>query len=310
MPSIRARIFNLVVRLIVKRRDWGKDEYALARRARRIFGAPKISQWLAARAVNISQVDQDGIRGEWLRSKRCDDSATIMYIHGGGYVACSRRTHRPITAAMARMTRLPVLAVDYRLAPENRFPSAIDDVYAAYKWLAAHNSGKPIVLAGDSAGGGLTLALTHKLRESGGQIPACIVCFSPWTDLTGSGTSERTNAEKDAMFYPENIRDFAAAYISKPDDKNDIFASPVFADAAGLPPVLFQVGSTEVLADDSRRIHEKIVAAEGESRLEVFDGVSHVWQMTIGFIPEARKALQNTADFIREHIRPSRPLNM
>ena len=103
------------------------------------------------------------------------------------------------------------------------------------------------------------------------------------------------------MFYPENIRDFAAAYISKPGDKNNILASPVFADITGLPPVLFQVGSTEVLADDSRRIHEKMIAAGRESKLEIFDGVSHVWQMTIGFIPEAKKALQNTADFIREH---------
>lgn len=303
MPSIRARIFNFIVRLIVKRRNWGKDDYALARRARRIFGAPKISQWLAGRNVNISQIEQDKIRGEWLRAKRCEDLAAIMYIHGGGYVSCSPRTHRPITAALARMTRLPVFAVDYRLAPENKFPAAIDDVFKAYEWLAAQNEGKPVVLAGDSAGGGLALALTLKLRGFGEQMPACIVCFSPWTDLTGSGVSERTNADKDAMFYPENIRDFAAAYISRPDDKNNILASPVFADVVGLPPVLFQVGSTEVLADDSRRIHEKIVAG-GESRLEVFEGVSHVWQMTIGIIPEARKALQNTADFIREHIRP------
>ena len=301
MPSIRARLFNLVVSLIVKRHDWGKDEYELANRARRIFGAPRISQWLAARTVNISRIAQDEITGEWLKADGCDTSATIMYIHGGGYVSCSPRTHRPITAALARMTRLPVFAADYRLAPESRFPAAVNDVYTAYKWLSAHNNGNPIILAGDAAGGGLALALALKLRETGEQMPACIVCFSPWTDLTGSGLSERTNAKKDAMFYPENIRDFAAAYISKPGDKNNILASPVFADITGLPPVLFQVGSTEVLADDSRRIHEKMIAAGRESKLEIFDGVSHVWQMTIGFIPEAKKALQNTADFIREH---------
>ena len=302
MPSIRARIFNFIVRLVVKRHDWGKDEYELASRARRIFGAPRISQWLAARTVQISRVNQDGIGGEWLRAKDHDESAVIMYIHGGGYVACSARTHRPITAALARMTRLLVFAVDYRLAPENRFPAAIDDVYAAYKWLKAQNTGKPIILAGDSAGGGLTLALSLKLHEAGEQMPRCVVCFSPWTDLTGSGTSERTNAEKDAMFYPENIRDFAAAYISDSSETENILASPVFGDVVGLPPVLFQVGSTEVLADDSRRIYEKMLAAGIESRLEIFDGVSHVWQMTIGIIPEAREALKNTADFVREHV--------
>jgi acetyl esterase/lipase len=309
MPSIRARIFNFLVRLVVKRHDWGKDEYELANRARRIFGAPRISQWLAARSVNISQINEHGVRGEWLRAEGGDDSAAIMYIHGGGYVACSPRTHRPITAALARMTRLPVFAADYRLAPENRFPAAIDDVYKAYKWLVAQSEEKPIILAGDSAGGGLTLSLALKLRQAGERMPTCIVCFSPWTDLTGSGVSERTNAEKDAMFYPENIRAFADAYVRDASEKENILASPVFADVAGLPPVLFQAGSTEVLADDSRRIHEKMIAAGIGSRLEIFDGVSHVWQMTIGIIPEARKALQNTADFIREHVRGSRPLN-
>ena len=174
MPSIRARLFNLVVSLIVKRHDWGKDEYELANRARRIFGAPRISQWLAARTVNISRIAQDEITGEWLKADGCDTSATIMYIHGGGYVSCSPRTHRPITAALARMTRLPVFAADYRLAPESRFPAAVNDVYTAYKWLSAHNNGKPIILAGDSAGGGLALALALKLRETGEQMPACI----------------------------------------------------------------------------------------------------------------------------------------
>jgi acetyl esterase/lipase len=306
MPSIRARIFNSVVRLIVKRHDWGKNELELARRARRIFGAPRISQWLAARTVNISPVEKDGLRGEWLRPRGRQASASIMYIHGGGYVSCSPQTHRPITAALARMTRLPVFAVDYRLAPENKFPAAVDDVYSAYKWLAAQGEGRHIVLAGDSAGGGLALALALKLRDAGERRPACLVCFSPWTDLTGSGGSERSNADADPMFYPENIAAFAAAYVSEPGEKTSILASPVFADAAGLPPAMFQVGSTEVLADDSRRIHEKMVAAGGESKLEVFEGVSHVWQMSIGIVPEATEALRNAAKFVRDHVQPSR----
>jgi acetyl esterase/lipase len=204
------------------------------------------------------------------------------------------------------MTRLPVFAVDYRLAPENRFPAALDDVYSTYKWLTAQDKGRQIVLAGDSAGGGLTLALAQKLRQAGERMPSCVVCFSPWTDLTGSGASERTNAGKDPMFYPENIPAFAAAYVSEQGDKQDQLASPVFADPRGLPPLLFQAGSTEVLADDSRRVHEKIIAAGGESRLEIFEGVSHVWQMSIGIVPEASDALRDAAKFIREHIHPSR----
>ena len=302
MPSFQARIFNPIVRLIVKRHSWGRDEFELAQRARRIFGTPKPFQWLATRSVNLSTIDDDGVSGEWLESKNHEPSAAILYIHGGGFVACSPATHRPVTAALARMTHFPVFAPSYRLAPEHRFPAGLDDVCSAYHWLIRQFPSRNVVVAGDSAGGGLALSLMLRLRDEKVPMPVCAVCFSPWSDLTGSGASVRANAEKDAMFYAETEEQFAAAYISERSDLFSVSASPVFAEFNGVPPVLFQVGSGEILVDDSRRIFDKIRAAGGTGELEIYDGVFHVWQMAIGLIPEARQSLESASRFIRQHV--------
>jgi len=284
MPSLQARFLNPIVRFLVKRREWGRDEYELARLARRTFGSPRIARKLAGRLVNISFVD-NGVRGEWLRPKTAPRNAAILYIHGGGFVSCSAATHRPISAAIARMSSIPVFAVNYRLAPEDRFPAALDDVHAAYKWLIDQGQNRPIAIVGDSAGGGLTLSLLLRLRDEGGPMPACAVCFSPWTDLTVSGQSGVDNSEKCQMFFRENCVQFARAYVRNEEQALDPLVSPVFAEFNDLPPILLQVGSTEVLVDDSRRIHDKIQAAGGTSELEIYDEVFHCWQMESGSSP-------------------------
>ena len=300
MPSIRAKIFNAYVRLLIKRRDWGPDEYALARRARRLFGAPFISRWLSVRDIDLRRVDDSAVRGEWLSVKAPDPRAIMLYIHGGGFVSCSPATHRPIAAGLARLTGLRVFSLNYRLAPEHPFPAAFDDVVAAYDQLRKENPGVRIAVAGDSAGGGLALSLILKLKNDGTELPSCAVCFSAWTDLTGSGESVKANEMSDRMFYPSTISSFADAYIRR-DERENIYASPVFGAFGAMPPILFQVGSTEVLVDDSRRIHEKVQAAGGESELQIFDGVFHAWQMGIGILPEADAAMKNAAEFIRRH---------
>lgn len=235
-----------------------------------------------------------------------------MYIHGGGYVSCSAATHRPITGALARLTGLRVCAVNYRLAPEHRCPDALEDVLKAYRRLLDEGfAGGQIALAGDSAGGGLVLSLLVRLRDSGLPAPACAVCFSPWTDMTGSGASVRENDGRCAMFRPESISQFASVYLggASPIDQ---LASPVFADLGRLPPVLFHVGSTELLLDDSRRAHKQILAAREErksraaSHIRVFKDAPHCWQMLDGFVPEARKSLEEAAEFIRSHVRARR----
>ena len=287
--------------MLIRRRNWGEDEQAVARRARRLFGALPIYQWLRTRGVRLSPVCDPHVRVEWVTPKIAD-SAIILYLHGGGYVSCSAATHRPITAALARLSRLRVLGLDYRIAPEHRFPTALDDAVRAYQWLL--EQGMPpsaISLAGDSAGGGLVLGLLLRARDAGLPLPACGVCFSAWTDLAGTGESVRLNDGRCAMFRTENIAEFAAAYLGG-NSPLDPYASPAHADLSGLPPLLFQVGSTELLLDDTRHVHDKIQAAGGVSRLEIYDDVFHCWQMLDGIVPEARVALRQAAAFIRDHL--------
>ena len=300
MPSWQAQCIKLIVRLYIRRRKWGNDERAFVRRARHVFGAPRFYQWFQSYNVDVSPIRDHRTEGEWIKPKHADEGV-ILYLHGGGYISCSAATHRPITAALARLSNLRVFALDYRLAPEFRFPAAIDDAVAGYQWLIEHGiSERTISLAGDSAGGGLVLALLLRARDSGLPLPACGVCFSAWTDLAATGESIRTNDGRCAMFRTENIAEFAAVYLG---DKSpwDPYASPLHADLAGLPPLLLQVASTELLLDDSRRVHEKIQQAGGVSKLEIYNDLFHGWQMTDGIVPEARASLSTAATFIRSY---------
>jgi acetyl esterase/lipase len=301
MTSWQVRWLDAGVRLLIRRRRWGKDERAVARRARRLFGSPSVYQWLRSRGLRLTPVVETEVRGEWLARADADESV-VLYIHGGGFVSCSAKSHRPITAALARLTGARVFAPDYRLAPEHRFPAALDDAVAAYRWLL--NQGRQagaVAVAGDSAGGGLVLGLLLRARDEGLPPPACAVCFSPWADLAGTGPSVRLNDGRCAMFRTENIPEFAAAYLGDASPF-DPYASPAHADLSGLPPLLLQVGSTELLLDDSRLVHRKIQEAGGVCRLETYEDVFHCWQMLEGILPESGDAMRKAADFIREHL--------
>ena len=303
MASWQAESVNFLVRTLLRRRTWG-DENELAHRARRLLGTPAPFRRLHTRRMKITQVDEDGVRGEWIEPRQARDGV-ILYIHGGGYVSCSPATHRPITGTLARLTGRRVFSLDYRLAPENKFPAAVEDVVAAYRWIV-EKQGAPanrIAVGGDSAGGGLTLALLLKARDDGLPQPACAVCFSPWTDLTGGGKSIKSNDGRCAMFTPENIDDFAAAYLGDASPLEPL-ASPAYSDLNGLPPLLFHVSSTELLLDDSRRVHVAVQEAGGSSRIEIYEDVCHAWQMLAGVVPEARQSLKDAADFIGRHLAP------
>ena len=295
--SLRLLLADRYVRTLVKRETWGDSEQ-LARRARRLFGSPGF--WSNSRSfgLHVTRVEIANVRGEWIEPANRLPGA-ILYIHGGGYVACSARTHRPVTSALARLTRRRVLSIDYRLAPEHRFPAAFDDTVSAYRWILreAGSEAGQLVIAGDSAGGGLALATTVAMRDAGMPLPASVVLFSPWTDMEGLIDAPHPNAERCAMFMPSNIDEFAAAYLGTAS-REDPRASPLRSDFHGLPPVLLQVGERELLLDDSRRVHERIVAAGGESELDIWPDVFHGWQMLDGLVPEARQALERAAAFI------------
>ncbi|HEX8634783.1 MAG TPA: alpha/beta hydrolase [Pyrinomonadaceae bacterium] len=301
-PSWQARCLGASLRWFVRRRRWGRDARALARRARLIFGAPRLYQRLRTRGLNVRLVNEGGVRGEWLEPRAGE--GVIFYLHGGGFVSCSAATQRPIAAALARLSGRRVFSLDYRLAPEHRYPAALDDAFAAYEWLLARGTpASAICVAGDSAGGGLVLGCLLRVRDAGLAPPACAVCFSPWTDLTGEAESVRANDGRCAMFRTENIKEFAAAYLPAGASPRDPYASPAHADdLRALPPLLLQVGSTEILLDDARGVHDKIRAAGGASRLEIYDDLPHGWQMLDGLVPEARAALRQAAAFIGEHL--------
>ena len=296
MGSWQARVADRAIRVFVRRRDWG-DEQALVRRARRVFGAPAVYARWAARGLRCERVERDGVRGEWV-TPPAFLPGVVLYLHGGGFVSCSATTHRPITAALSRLTKRRVFAADYRLAPEWRLPAAHEDVSAAYEWLCETGfSPSTIAVAGDSAGGNLALALAIRLRNRGGPRVGCVVAFSPWTDLAGRGESVRSNEGRCAMFHPENIRDFASAALgARGADLADV--SPGVAEVHDLPPVLIHVGSTELLLDDARRIQERIRTSGGACDLRIYEGVPHGWQMLVSFVPEAAHSLREAAKFI------------
>lgn len=286
--------------MLLRRQRWGRDEGGVAGRARMLLGAPPIYPALRTRGLRIEKVSADGVRGEWIVPPQAG-SAVLLYIHGGGFVSCSAATHRPVTGQLARLTSSRVFAVDYRLAPEHRFPAALEDVFVAYRRLL--DQGIPaaqISVAGDSAGGGLALSLLLKVRDEHLPLPACGVCLSPWTDLAGTGASVLSNDGKCALFRPGNVGEFAAAYLGDAC-AFEPYASPLHADLAGLPTVLLQVGSTELLLDDSRTVHQKIINAGGEGELEIYDDVAHGWHMLAGLVPEANDALAKAAAFILRH---------
>jgi epsilon-lactone hydrolase len=302
MPSWQARIAAVVVRALLRRHDWGSG-YALARRSRRLFGAPRAFQWFVVLGLRRELVRVGGVRGEWLVPPAARPGV-ILYLHGGGFVSCSAATHRPITAALARHAQRAVFSADYRLAPEHPFPAALDDVLAAYEWLLGTGvSASAIALAGDSAGGNLVFALALRLRDTGRPKPACIVAFSPWTDLASTGATVQANDGQDAMFHQENLFAFASTYLADalPDNPT---ASPAYGVVSDLPPILLHVGSTELLLDDARRLHAEVCRAGGTSHLAVYDDVPHCWQMFAPLVPEATESLRAAATFIGQHLNP------
>lgn len=307
-PSLRGRIASRIVRVIVK--HWAQgDPTAVVQRARKVFGLPRFMTRLYSRGVTIENVDGeiDGelVRGEWIRPQALPDpNKVIVYLHGGGYVSCTPQTHRPITTTLARQARCRVFSLEYRLAPEHPFPAAVDDAAAAFRWLVA--AGVPanrIAVAGDSAGGGLVIAIMLRLRSIGHALPACGVCLSPWVDLTGADKYQ--NSGSCSMFQPDDVATFAKLYLNDVPSKSPE-ASPLFGDLRGLPPLLIQVSSTELLFDDAVRLHARAKEAGVASTLTVYPGLPHVWQIITPVLPEAIAAFEEIVGFVDKHVENER----
>jgi monoterpene epsilon-lactone hydrolase len=226
----------------------------------------------------------------------------VLYLHGGGYVIGSPSSHRHLAAAIARAAGVQALLLDYRLAPEHPFPAALDDALAAYQWLQTQGvAANRIIVAGDSAGGGLTMATLLALRDRKLPRPAGGVCISPWVDLTCSGASYATRASADPIVTREGIEMMAQAYVGNGDRKSPL-VSPLFADLHDLPPLLIQVGSDEVLLDDSLVLGRRALAAGVSVKVEEWPTMVHVWHWFLPMLDEADRAVAGIGDFVRARI--------
>ncbi|MFX1671269.1 alpha/beta hydrolase [Paraburkholderia sp. A2WS-5] len=236
--------------------------------------------------------------GEWL-VREGGAPRTILYLHGGGYYFCSPKTHRAITFGLATRAEADLFSLDYRLAPEHPFPAALVDAVAAYRRLLADGArAQSLVIAGDSAGGGLALATLVALRDAGNPLPAGAVLYSPWTDLAVTGASIRENDGRDPMFCGDVFARVAPLYLGE-TSATDPHASPLYADLHGLPPLFMLAGSTETLLDDTRRVAERAQAAGVSVECKIGRGLPHVWPIYAPFMPEARRALDETARFVK-----------
>lgn len=250
--------------------------------------------------VIVTEEYAGGCRAYWNDAPGCAKDRVILYLHGGGYVIGSPATHERLAGHLSHAAGCRVLNLDYRLAPEHPHPAAVEDATVAYRWLLDQGvRPEHIAISGDSAGGGLTLATLLSIREQGLTQPAAAVPLSPWTDLEGTGDSMTGNAAKDLLVQKGGLQGMAAAFLGEGNDAHDPLAAPLYGDYRGLAPLYIQVGGDETLLDDSTRVAEKATAADVEVKLDVFPEMQHVFQMSVGNMPEATDAVQRIGVWLR-----------
>ena len=265
---------------------------------RRITGALLHNGWVP-RAAKVSETQLGGIRTELILPKTGAGDRIVFFVHGGGYVVCSPRTHRPLTSRLSLALNATTYVPHYRLAPEHVFPAGLNDVVAAYKGMLAKGINPAnVTVMGDSAGGGLALAMTLALRDQQVALPGKLVLISPWTDLTLAGETLHSKNGIDPMLTLKWILAKTPLYAGLTDTAHPLI-SPLFADLSGLPPTLVQVGSEEILLSDSERLAERAAAVGWDLRLAVWQGMWHDFQMLGSLLPEADAAIADIAAFVK-----------
>jgi len=251
--------------------------------------------------VKLENLDVGGVPAAWMITPRVSKDHAILYLHGGGYVEGSITSHQDLAQRISKISEIRVLILDYRLAPEHPFPAALEDSITAYEWLinSAGYNPKNLIIAGDSAGGGLTIATLVKLRDQGVPLPAAAVCLSPWTDLALTGDSIKLKVDEDPFVSPYELMFYARLYLGKTDAKNPL-ASPLYAKLKGLPPLCIQVGSAEVLLDDSTRLAKRARDEGVKVQLDVWDDMIHVFQAFAVMAPESIDGINKIGKFIKE----------
>lgn len=299
MPSIRSRIaYHLLRRKLARLRALKlplPEARALGdRNSARLF---KMPAGVSTEATTIA-----GVHGEWLRPTARPARGLLLYLHGGAYVQGSVKTTRAMAARLALASSTPTFIVDYRLAPEHPFPAALDDAVAVVAALRQAHPGQPLAIAGDSAGGGLTMATALRLRDEGQPAPAALALLSPWTDLTLGNATHDSQAALDPFFPDRSVLRPAAQAYAAGRDLRTPWISPQFADLGGLPPTLIHVGEREALLDDSRLLAERMASSGTAVELKVHPGLWHVWQVFGGRVPEADRSIAALGAFLRRQL--------
>ena len=252
--------------------------------------------------VTIFEIDAGGVPCQWITASGVPQDRLIIYLHGGAYATCSPTTHKDLISRLSLASGTAALGVDYRLAPEYLFPAAVEDCLAAYNWALSHGF-EPgnIVLAGDSAGGGLVVSVLLAARDSALPLPAAGVCFSPWVDLECTGESMSVNDHLDAFIKYEGLFARAQSYLGEADPKHP-WASALYADLHGLPPLLIHVGSAETLLDDSTRLAILAKDSGVDVSFKIWDDMVHVWQLFASVLPEGQQSIDESGKFIRSKL--------
>jgi acetyl esterase/lipase len=303
MPSWQSYLVKPAVRLLRVRHKLEEPTFAEQRTANDAM----LSHFKFPPDVLYEPIVIEGLPAAWVTQSRVSTEQVILYLHGGAYVLGSLTIYRPTVATYAQAIGARFLMIEYRLAPEHPFPAAVDDARTAYHWLLAQGiRPEQIVVMGDSAGGGLTVALLLALRDEQTPLPAAAVCLSPWFDLACTGESMRTRAKADVILTPQMLKKAADAYLGTTDPRTPL-ASPLYADLHGLPPMLLQVGTEDILLDDAKRLALCAREAGVSIELEVWPNLIHVWQTLGRRLPEARQAIAHIMRFTRTHAPGSIP---
>jgi monoterpene epsilon-lactone hydrolase len=285
-----------LIGLLAERSARRTEQPAPSLAERRAIFSPAGQQHPIPQDVSITTAFADGVPVHWLSAPRADSNRVIFYLHGGGYSLGSLQSHGELASRLGRASEMNVLMVDYRLAPEHPFPAALDDALTVWRWLGGQLANRQTTCAiiGDSAGGGLAVAVMVALRDAGDSLPASAVLMSPWTDLSCS--AESIHAAPDPVLTPEGLALLASNYLAGADAESPL-ASPLFASLHGLPPMLIQVGTAELLLDDSVRLSQAAASAGVEVTLQIAEGMPHVYQSMLG-APEAASATADVASFL------------
>ena len=249
----------------------------------------------------VEKVDAGGVPAEMVTADDTPADRTILYLHGGGYVIGSPATHRELASRISRDAGAHVLVIDYRLAPESPFPAPVEDAVTAYRWLLERGSRpEELIVAGDSAGGGLTVATLVSLRDQGIPLPSCGVCLSPWVDMEGVGDSMSSRAHLDPMVQRDGLVAMAGVYLGEAGPRSPL-AAPLYADLEGLPPLLVQVGERETLYDDATRLVKRAEDAGVVVEFQSWDDMVHVWHLFAPILDEGQEAIEHIGRFVKEH---------